>query len=63
MAGRATVVAVTRAGVPRLDVTELVGQEGDMLHVAVLKDAVEELEARIAGGTAEQGPIGIGERP
>jgi trk system potassium uptake protein TrkA len=48
MAGRATLVAVTRAGKPRLDVDELVGQEGDILHLAVLTDAVTELEARIS---------------
>jgi trk system potassium uptake protein len=48
MKGKVTVVAVTRAGTPRLDVAELVGQEGDMLHVAVMKDAVEEFE-RVLG--------------
>src|SRR5271167_1648463 len=36
--GRANLVAVTRAGVPRLDVAAMVGQEGDVLHVAVMKD-------------------------
>ena len=30
--------AVTRAGSPRLDARELVGQEGDVLHVAVLDE-------------------------
>ena len=29
-----SVVAVTRSGVPRLDARELVGQEGDVLHLA-----------------------------
>src|SRR5205807_4058046 len=33
--GKIRLVAVTRAGVPRLDATELVGQEGDLLHIAV----------------------------
>jgi trk system potassium uptake protein TrkA len=50
MAGRASLVAVTRAAVPRLDVGDLVGQEGDILHLAVLKEAVEELERRLGAG-------------
>jgi hypothetical protein len=44
-------IAVTRAGAPRLDATSLVGQEGDLLHVAVLKQelpALEELLGRDA---------------
>jgi trk system potassium uptake protein TrkA len=45
--GQARLVAVTRAGVPRLDVNELVGQEGDVLHIAVKKDALPELEERL----------------
>ena len=49
MPGRATLVAVTRAGVPRLEVTDLVGQEGDVLHLAVLTDALGELEQRMSG--------------
>ncbi len=43
--GQLTLVAVTRAGVPRLDARELVGQEGDVLHVAVMDDARRELDA------------------
>ena len=35
---------MTRAGVPRLDARELVGQEGDVLHLAVLDDALRELD-------------------
>jgi trk system potassium uptake protein TrkA len=42
--GRLTIVAVTRAGVPRLDARDLVGQEGDVLHLAVLDDARRELD-------------------
>jgi trk system potassium uptake protein TrkA len=49
--GKVSVVAVTRAGVPRLDVAELVGQEGDLLHLAVLKEAVGELEHRFDGAS------------
>jgi len=50
MGAKATLVAVTRAGVPRLEVTDLVGQEGDILHVAVLKPSIEELERVFDGG-------------
>jgi trk system potassium uptake protein TrkA len=42
--GRLTVIAVTRAGEPRLDASELTGQEGDVLHLAVLDDALRELD-------------------
>jgi trk system potassium uptake protein TrkA len=42
--GRLSLVAVTRAGVPRLDARELVGQEGDVLHIAVLDDALREFD-------------------
>src|SRR5579872_5221816 len=59
LGGRGTVnlVAVTRGGVPRIDVAHLIGQEGDLLHLAVLKDDVGELERLLdrhtvtAGGT------------
>ncbi len=47
--GRITLVGVTRAAQPRLDARELIGQEGDQLHVAVMKDALRELERRRAG--------------
>jgi trk system potassium uptake protein TrkA len=43
--GRLNLVAVTRSGIPRLDARELVGQEGDVLHVAVLSEARNELDA------------------
>ncbi|HVC71387.1 MAG TPA: NAD-binding protein [Acidimicrobiales bacterium] len=56
LAGQASLVAVTRAGVPRLDVATVVGQEGDVLHVAVMKSAMNDLENRIATGTAATGP-------
>jgi trk system potassium uptake protein TrkA len=42
--GRLSLVAVVRAGEPRLDARELVGQEGDVLHLAVLDDALRELD-------------------
>jgi trk system potassium uptake protein TrkA len=41
-------VAVTRATVPSLDVADLVGQEGDMLHLMVVNEAVENLQAELA---------------
>jgi trk system potassium uptake protein len=41
-------VAVTRATVPTIDVADLVGQEGDMLHLMVLSEAAETLEAAFA---------------
>lgn len=46
--GRLSVVAVTRAGEPRLDARELTGQEGDVLHLAVLDDALRELDEQLA---------------
>jgi trk system potassium uptake protein TrkA len=48
--GRFRLTAVTRAGEVRLAGPELVGQEGDILHLAVTKEATEELEARLASG-------------
>ena len=55
LAGQVTLVAVTRAGLPRLDVAELVGQEGDLLHLAVMVDAVAALERHL-GVTATAPP-------
>jgi len=43
-AGQIVLVAVTRSGEPRLDARELVGQEGDVLHLAMTKDALARLE-------------------
>ena len=51
---RFRLMAVTRAGESRLMTPTLVGQEGDILHIAVRTDAVEELRARI-GGDAQGG--------
>ncbi len=47
--GEVRLVGVTRAGVPRLDLRELVGQEGDVLHLAILKEAYGEVIARLTG--------------
>ncbi|MHB8219158.1 MAG: potassium channel family protein [Acidimicrobiales bacterium] len=61
--GRVRLVGVTRAGVPRLDACELVGQEGDQLHVAVMKDAMAEFEQRV-GIPSEPGElVTTGEQP
>jgi trk system potassium uptake protein TrkA len=46
---RFRLVAITRAGQARLAGPDLVGQEGDVLHLTVVKDALDELEARLAG--------------
>jgi trk system potassium uptake protein TrkA len=46
--GRISLVAVSRAGVPRLDARDLVGQEGDVLHLAVLDDAKRDLDAALS---------------
>ncbi len=48
--GKLNLVAVTRSGVPRLDARELVGQEGDVLHIAVLLDAREHLDTILTTG-------------
>jgi trk system potassium uptake protein len=62
VAGRVHLVGVTRAGLPRLDARELVGQEGDQLHVAVMADALGELEHRLAGTPGAPGGAGGGDR-
>ncbi len=46
-AGRIKLVAITRAGAPRLDASNLVGQEGDVLHLAVARDALGLLDERL----------------
>ncbi len=48
--GRVSLIAVTRSGAPRLDARELVGQEGDVLHLAVLDDTRKELDWTLGGG-------------
>jgi trk system potassium uptake protein len=59
-AGRVKLVAVVRAGTPRLDLHELVGQEGDVLHIAANSDALDVLAERLGVGV----PLAAGtERP
>src|SRR6202049_2855568 len=48
ISGKVRLVAVTRAGVPRLDASSLVGQDGDLLHFVGRKDALDELAALLA---------------
>jgi Trk K+ transport system NAD-binding subunit len=45
-------VAITRGGQARLASVELVGQEGDILYMAVRRDAREELDSRLNEGAA-----------
>jgi trk system potassium uptake protein TrkA len=47
---RFRVVALTRGGQARLATPALVGQEGDILHMAVRTDALDELRARLDRG-------------
>jgi trk system potassium uptake protein TrkA len=54
--GRISVVAVTRAGVPRLDAQDLIGQEGDLVYLAVTSEAMQELDDALgAAATAGAG--------
>jgi Trk K+ transport system NAD-binding subunit len=48
--GRVRLVAVTRASTPRLTGRDVVGQEGDLLHIAARKDSLDELERRLLAG-------------
>lgn len=43
-------VSVTRAGAPQFPAPALIGQDGDLLHVAVLADGADELARRLADG-------------
>jgi trk system potassium uptake protein TrkA len=50
---RFRVVAVTRGGTARLAGPDVVGQEGDMLHIIVAKEHVPDLERRLNAGPEE----------
>ena len=56
--GRLSLVSVTRSGVPRLDGRELVGQEGDVLHIAVLDDSLREFDDMLARTEGTPGDAG-----
>jgi hypothetical protein len=61
-----TVVAVTRAGIARLDFADLVGQDGDILHVMVTDKALDRMNSRLAmsvGEAAGHGSDGRRDRP
>jgi trk system potassium uptake protein TrkA len=51
---RIRVVALRRGSQSKLIARDLVGQEGDILWFAVRKDAIDELERRLAGGEGER---------
>lgn len=51
MRGRIRLVAVERDGTPLLPTPDVVGQEGDRLHLAVLKEAVPDID-----GVLDEGP-------
>lgn len=48
--GRIRLAAVTRFGEAHVANDDLVGQENDILHLAVAVDALEDLEVRLRGG-------------
>ena len=48
--GRFRLVAISRGGEARLYGPELVGQEGDVLHLMVRNDAQEDIDARMSAG-------------
>ena len=50
--GEVTLVSVTRAGVLRLDFTDLVGQDGDILHLMATTEALQKFQARLVGTAA-----------
>ena len=54
--GQITLVAVTRSGEPRLDGRDLVGQEGDVLQLAVVGDGARTLSERL-GPSDPQGRV------
>jgi trk system potassium uptake protein len=47
--GRIRVASVTRNNEPRLEVSSLIGQENDVVHFTVLRDALAELDSRLGG--------------
>lgn len=47
--GKARLVSLTHTGAPRLDTKGVVGQEGDVVHIAVMRDTLAEIDALIAG--------------
>jgi trk system potassium uptake protein TrkA len=57
--GDVTLVSVTRAGKVRLDFADLVGQDGDVLHLMVTDEALTRFQSRLIGsGAAPDGGAG-----
>ena len=54
--GEVTLVAVTRAGTARLDFADLVGQDGDILHLVATTEALQRFQERLIGVAAA--PVG-----
>lgn len=50
---RFNVVAITRMGIARLATPDVIGQDGDVLHIAVYEEAREELEDALDGSPEE----------
>ena len=57
------VVAVTRAGLPTIEVGDLVGQEGDVLHIVVTDDLEAKLAALFPAVSLASGSNDGGNRP
>jgi hypothetical protein len=61
--GQVVLVSVTRAGVARLDIDDLVGQDGDVLHFVVADAGKAAFEARFASPQGsrgdEDGPVKV----
>jgi trk system potassium uptake protein TrkA len=53
--GEVVLVSVTRAGVARLDIDDLVGQDGDVLHFVVSDTGKAAFEARFASPRSSRG--------
>jgi trk system potassium uptake protein TrkA len=56
------IVAVTRTGVPALDVEQLIAQEGDVLSLIVSYGVEEKLERLFPGVSIVPGPVQWGDR-
>ena len=57
--GRVRIVALSRAGKSVVPKPGLIGQEGDVLHIAVLESALDELEIGLDGARAREGRDGV----
>jgi len=60
--GEISLVSVTRAGVPRLHADDLIGQEGDLLYLAISDNALGDLERRCAAGPGQDSEPGAPEK-